>query len=175
MVLALSDVLQDPAHACRVLEDELFGVAVDRVLVPRRYGGVVLDLSFTPLPELAIEGYGSEQCRVSVRPGGDIYAFPLGAPRTWRHRNPSPLGSRFGYLAGDLCLWYPQDSRSLRWEWGDGLEQYVTRAYRHLFYEEYARRTGEWPIEDAPHAEPNTGAHPVRSAFMRKEERRWAS
>ena len=174
MVLALSDVLGDPARVARVLRDELFGVTVDRVLQPR-YGGVVLDMAFTPLPELAAAGYGDERGRVSVRPNGDIYAFPLGTPRSWRHRNPSPLGPGFGHLAGELCLWYPEDPRSLRWEWDDGFEQYVTRVYRHLFYEEYYRREGHWPVEEAPHGAPDSGAHPIRSAFMRREERRWAS
>lgn len=174
MTLSLSDVLEDPARARRVLQDEFFGVGVDRVLEPR-YGGVVLDMSFTPLPELAIAGYESERGRVSIRPDGRIYSFPLGPERTWHHRYPSPLGDRFGHLAGELCLWYPKDPRSLRWEWDDGLEQYVTRVLRHLFYEEYYRREADWPVEDAPHDDPVTGAHPICSAFMRKEERRWAS
>jgi hypothetical protein len=174
VTFALSDVLEDPARARRVLQDELFGVAVDRVLVPR-CGGMVLDLFFTPLPELAVAGYAGERARISLRPDGRIYSFPLGPERTWRHRYPSPLGEQFGHLAGQLCLWYPKDPRWLRWEWGDGLEHYVTRVYRHLFYEEYHRREGHWPVEDAPHDDPVTGAHPICSAFMREEVRRWAS
>lgn len=174
MVLGLSDVLEDPDRVRRVLQEELFGVIVDRVLA-FGYGGVVLDMSFAPLPELAVAGYEDERGRVSIRPNAEIYAFPLGTDRTWRHRNPSPLGPQFGHVAGDLCLWYPKDPRSLRWEWEDGLEQYVTRVYRHLFYEEYYRRECRWPVEDAPHADPVDGVHPIRSPFMRKEERRWAS
>lgn len=174
MILSLNDVLENPARACQVLQDELFGVVVDRALEPRS-GGVVVDMSFTPLPELAATGYNRERSRVSIRPDGAIYAFPLGPHRTWYHRYPSPLGEQFGHLAGELCLWYPKDPRWLRWEWDDGLEQYVTRVYRHLFYEEYFRREGQWPVEDAPHDDPVTGTHPVRSAFMRKEEGRWAS
>lgn len=174
MTLALSDVLDDPARVRRVLQDEVFGVTVDDLREPR-YGGLVIDLTFAPLPELGVAGYGVERGRVSVRPDGAIYAFPLGSDRTWHHRNPSPLGPRFGKLAGDLCLWYPKDPRALRWEWDDGLEQYVTRVHRHLLFEEYYRREGQWPVEDAPHAEPVNGAHPIRSAFMREEERRWAS
>ncbi len=174
MILALSEILEDPVHARRVLLDELFGVAVDRLLEPR-CGGLVLDLSFTPLPELAVAGYDGERGRVSIRPNGAIYAFPLGPERTWHHRYLFPLGERFGHLAGQLCLWYPKDPRSLRWEWDDGLEQYVTRVYRHLFYEEYYRREGHWPVEDAPHDDPDTGAHPICSALMRREESRWAS
>lgn len=174
MALALSDALEDPARTGRVLQDELFGVTVDKIREPR-YGGVVIDMTFAPLPELAVAGYGIERGRVSIRPSGDIYAFPLGPDRTWHHRNPSPLGRSFEKLAGDLCLWYPKDPRALRWEWGDGLEQYVTRVHRHLIFEEYYRREGQWPVEDAPHAEPVNGAHPIRGAFMRKQERRWVS
>lgn len=173
MALALSDVLADPARVGRVLQHELFGLTVDQIREPR-YGGVVFDITFAPLPELAEAGYGIERGRVSVRPDGNSYAFPLGPDRTWHHRNPSPLGPRFGTLAGDLCLWYPKDPRALRWEWDDGLEQYVTRVHRHLIFEEYYRREGQWPVEDAPHAEPVNGAHPIRSPFMRKEVRRWA-
>ncbi|MGW5016048.1 hypothetical protein ACWEOR_28850 [Micromonospora chalcea] len=174
MTLSLSDVLGDPAHTRQVLQDELFGVVVNRVLEPR-CGGVILDMSLTPLPELAFAGYESEGGRVSIRPDGRIYSFPLGPERTWHHRYPSPLGKQFGHVAGQLCLWYPKDPRSLRWEWDDGLEQYVTRVYRHLFYEEYYRRERHWPVEDAPHDDPVTGAHPICSAFMRKKERRWAA
>lgn len=173
-MLSLVDVLDDPTRASRVIQDQLFGVAVDRVLEPRQ-GGVVLDMSFTPLPELAVAGYEAERGRVSIRPDGALHSFPLGPKRTWYHRDPSPFGGEFGHLAGKLCLWYPKDPRSLRWEWGDGLEQYVTRVYRHLFYEEFYRREGHWPVEDAPHGDPATGAHPIRSAFMGSQEHRWAS
>lgn len=172
MMLALKDVLDEPARARRVIQNELFGIAVDRVLEARR-GGVALDMTCTPLPELA--GYQDERARVAIWPDGAIYSFPLGPARTWHHRYPSPLGAEFGYLAGQLCLWYPKDPRYLRWEWDDGLEQYVTRVYRHLFYEEYCRRESHWPVEDAPHDDPVTGAHPISSAFMRNEEGRWAS
>jgi hypothetical protein len=174
MTLSLSDVLEDPAHAGRVLQDEVFGVTIDQLRVPR-YGGTVIDMTFVPFPELATAGYGTERGRVSIRTNGDIHAFPLGPNRTWRHRNPSPLGAEFGELAGDLCLWYLHDPRSLRWEWDDGLEQYVTRVHRHLLFEEYYRREGQWPVEEAPHGDPDNGPHPVRSAFMRNEVRRWAS
>ncbi|WP_162605640.1 hypothetical protein [Jiangella ureilytica] len=167
-------MLEDPTRTRRVLQHELYGIAVDRVLEPRS-GGVVLDMTCVPLPELAVARYNSERARVSIRPDGAIYSFPLGPDRTWHHRYPSPLGKQFGHLGGELCLWYPKDPRWLRWEWDDGVEQYVTRVYRHVFYEEYYRREGHWPVEDAPHDDPVAGEHPIRSAFMCKEEHRWAS
>lgn len=91
-----------PKGALRVLRD-LFGVAVDRVLEPR-YGGAVLDMSFTPLPELAAAGYEGERARVNIRPDGRIYSLPLGPDRTWHHRYPSPLGVQLGmWPASSAC------------------------------------------------------------------------
>ena len=51
----------------------------------------------------------------------------------------------------------PLDHRALRWEWNDGLEQYVLRLQRHLFFEEFNRREGHWPVEDAPHGHTGHG------------------
>jgi hypothetical protein len=174
VTLLFHDVMEDPDHARRVLQDDLYGVNIDRHLVPRT-GGLVLDITFAALPELASAGYPDERARISIWPNTDIYAYPLGSERTWHHRYPSPLGPRFGYLAGQLCLWYPRDPRHLRWEWPDGLEQYVTRVHRHLHFEEYFRREDHWPVEDAPHDEPIDGAHPIATEFMRQQEHRWAS
>lgn len=173
MGIALTDLLQDPAAVCTTLETELFGVTVDTHRVTWE-GGVVFDLTFAPPPEFATEGYGPERSRISVRRDGTLLTFPLCPRRRWKHRNPSPLGPDFGKLAGDLCLWYPSDPRALRWEWTDGFEQYVTRVHRHLFFEEFWRRTGEWPVEDAPHGEPAHGAHPIRTRRMRDAVKEWS-
>lgn len=170
MVISLRDVLEDPARCCRVLQDDLFGVTVQALRTPNA-GGVVVDLNLTPPPEFAATGYNEERARVSVRPDGGVFAFPLGPERTWEHRYPSPLGAGFGHLAGQLCLYYPRDPRHLRWEWGDGLEQYVGLVHRHLVFEEFNRREGRWPVEDAPHGEPTDGTHPIRSAAFRQKLR----
>jgi len=174
VALTLTQLLEDPTAARRVLQDQLFGVVVDRMLEPRQ-GGLVLDLTLHPLPELDADGYRPERCRISVRPDGAVHAFPLGPARTWLHRNPSPLGPAFGYIAAELCLWYPGDPRSLRWEWPDGFQQYVTRVHRHVFFEEYNRRSGHWPTEDAPHGDAGASPHPIRTLTMNREARRWAS
>jgi len=174
-MLAFKDVLEDPARMRRVLQNELFGITIDHLLEAQR-GGIALDMTCTPLPELEVAGFQHERARIAIWPSGAIYSYPLGSARTWHHRYPSPLGSEFGPLAGEVWLWYPKDPRYLGWGGEGGLEQYVARVYRHLFYEEYYRREGQWPVEDAPHDDPVTGgAHPICSAFMRKEERRWAS
>lgn len=175
MVTSLTYVLENPGVVSRVLEDALFGVLADRVLVTRD-GGAVVDFTFSPLPELKASGYLNERARISIRPDGSIYAFPLGPERPWKHRQPSPLaGLAMGHFAAELCLYYPGDPIGLKWTWAHGLEQYVTRVHRHLFYEEFYRREGYWPIEDAPHHEPSAVVHPVRTAFMQREARRWVA
>jgi hypothetical protein len=174
MVITLTQLLDDLQGICASLEQQLFGVQVDRTL-QQPLGSVAIDFTFAPLPEFAAHDFGAERGRISVRPHGQLLAFPLGSgERRWKHRNPSPLGPDFDQLAGDLCLWYRQDPRGLRWEWDDGFEQYVTRVHRHLFFEEYWRRTGEWPVEDAPHGDPTAGVHPVRTRQMKKAAKQWA-
>jgi hypothetical protein len=174
MGITLTQLLGDLEGTCALLEGELFGVHVDRSRL-QASGSAVMDFTFDPPPEFAARGFGTERGRITARVDGRLHTFPLGSTgRRWKHRNPSPLGPEFDWLAGDLCLWYPQDPRGLRWEWDDGFEQYVTRVHRHLFFEEYWRRMDEWPVEDAPHGEPPTGAHPVRTRQMREAAKQWA-
>lgn len=174
MGISLTRLLQDVQDTCNQLEDTLFGVGIDRAR-RHRTGSAVLDMTFRPPPEFAAEGYRAERGRICAHTDSRINAFPLGSrTRTWHHRNPSPFGVGYGTLGGDLCLWYPRDPRGLRWEWEDGLEEYVTRVHRHFFFEEYYRREGEWPVEDAPHGEPATGAHPILSPHMQRAAKQWA-
>jgi hypothetical protein len=169
--LELADVLQRPDRVAELVRSNMYGTYVNRWA--RCHGGVIFDLTFRALPNLT--DFPDERARVSVRPDGEVYAFPLGpSPRRWQHRQPSPLGPGFGHLAADLCLFYPGDPRSLRWEWPDGLIAYIVRVQRHLFFEEHWRRTGNWPVEDAPHGEPAVDVHPIETKFMRREEQRWA-
>ena len=74
----------------------------------------------------------------------------------WAESDPARLGQ--------LCLWFPDDPPELKWDWSDGLVAYITVVHRHLQAEEFWRRTGRWPAEDAPHGE---GVHPIRSQEMR--------
>lgn len=169
--LTREDLLTHPVErSAGVIERLLYGVAVDRARRP--HNGLVFDLTFQPLQGL--EAFAPERARISVSPQAEVFAFPLGTrPRRWNHRNPSPLGYEFGDLAAELCLFYPGDPRALRWEWEDGFVAYVSRVQRHLFYEEYWRQTGSWPVEDAPHGAPKGEVHPIVTSFMRREEQRW--
>lgn len=169
MAIPLRDVVEDPGMAAQVLENALRGTRVTRIT--RTNGVVILNLEFEPLPELP--DYPTERARIRVYLDGAIEALPRGPRRPWKHRNPSPYGKAYTDLGGSLCLYYPHDPDPLRWSWAEGLEGYVVRVRRHLIYEEAWRRTGEWPVEDAPHGEPAHGVRHIRSDFMRQEVRRW--
>jgi hypothetical protein len=124
---------------------------------------------------MAAEGYPTETISLCIWGDGTVYAIPHRAgDRTWMHRNNDT--ARHPELAlvrgewGSLCLWYPHDPRSLRWEWVDGLDQYVTIVHRHLQAEEYGRRHDRWPAEDAPHG---FGPHPLRTEAMLDAAERW--
>jgi hypothetical protein len=181
MVTSLNNALDHPAETVALLTELHPGVLVDRSWAPG-IGGYVLDLTFAPPPELSLAGFGRERARISIHEEGDPLTYPLGPPRKWKHRWPSPFGEAFEHCCGQLCLWVPEDPRPLRWVWEDGLEDYVDRVHRHLFLEEHWRRTGRWPTEDAPHGAPHAnserdrsarGTHPIRSKSLRRAVTNW--
>jgi hypothetical protein len=111
---------------------------------------MVFWLTLEPWAAMVERGYPTERVSITVWSGGRITAVPIAAgDRTWEHRY-SYIFGRVDAL-GELCLWFPDDPRSLRWTWEDGLAAYVTIVHRHLQAEEYFRRTGIWPGEAAPH------------------------
>lgn len=134
----------------------------------------VIWITLEPWAPMAAEGYPTERVSICVWDDDTVSAIPHQAQgHTWVHRNPDSLpvsshGPRGEW--GTLCLWYPGDPRGLRWEWPDGLDQYVTMVHRHLQAEEYARRHGAWPAEDAPHG---SGPHPILSPAVREAVDRW--
>lgn len=124
------------------------------------------------LPELL--DYPAEQVRITVRPNGKVLAVPAGGDaREWLHRYPRSSISAllalprsatmpWEFIVGALCLEYPNDPDHLRWQWSDGIDAYLRVVQRHLWYEEYWRRHGSWPVEDAPHGErPDGYPHPI--------------
>ena len=131
-----------------------------------------------PAPEY-LPGYPAEHLRVNVDNTGEIWAVPVGGDeRAWCHRYPymslaeilsrSPAKLTWIGITGPLCLEYPFDPPHLRWHWSDGLVPYLRMVQRHLWSEEYWRRHGAWPIEDAPHGDrPDGAAHPILSKQLR--------
>ena len=169
------DVLADPKRAAALIS-AIPGVTVVRTLAHR--AGVEFVVECTPPRELEVVGYPTERARLVIPRAGDPEAYPVGnARRLWFHRNGGPGGSgQPGRATGSLCLFYNRDDRSLRWEWEDGLSDYIVRIYRHLFLEEHWRREGFWPYEDAPHAPLPLGSrHPVRSPEMKEVRDGWTT
>jgi hypothetical protein len=163
-VIDLAAVFADPKQVAARLAGgtELYGLrsAYVGLVTPHL---VVLQLELAPWAALADEGYPIERVAVFIWVDGRIAAVPHAArARTWLHRQPTPLG--------ELCLWALNDPPGLQWQWSDGLAAYISIVHRHLQAEEYWRRTGSWPAEDAPH-----GSLPqsVRTPAMRAAADRW--
>lgn len=120
-------------------------------------GKVTLHIEFLPWQAMAAVGYPVERTGIIATDNRVVLAFPHDAKgRTWQHLNPDD----------SLCLWYESDPAALRWTWTDGFEPYLAIVSRHLQAEEYYRREGSWPWEDAPHGR-SSSPHPILSALMR--------
>ena len=168
MAYPLTDVLADPQRAARDLEHDgiVYGVraACGRTT---EHGAAVLEMTLEPQPGLRAEGYLPERIRIVVLRDERAFTYVLsGRGRNFKHRNPAPSRS--------LCLFYDEDVPDLRWRPEDGLGEFVTIVRRHLVFEEFWRRTGRWPCEDAPHGPAIGGVHPIITAETRAIARRWA-
>lgn len=167
-VVTLKAVLHDPVAAGADLAARCPGVTVLSAVTCAlgRRPVAVLGIRLEPPQQVAAVGYPSETVHLVV--DSDVRIYPSRdsavAVRTWSHRNPG----------GDLCLYYRQDDPALTWQPQDGLEQLVGIAQRHLAFEEFARREGRWPVEDAPHGEPARGTHPIRDPATRRARTAWA-
>ena len=154
-ITSWTEVLADPCGTAEhLLNARIYGLANIDVRLAER-DCVILRLTLEPWADPATLGYPTEQVSIMVKRGGMIAAVPLADDRRWLHRYPPPLA--------ELCLWYPGDPRSLRWEWEDGLVAYITIVHRHLQAEECWRRHDVWPAEDAPHG---PGRHPIRTPAL---------
>jgi len=139
----------------------------------------ILDVRFDAPPDEHLPGYPPEHVRVTVTSGADIVTVPVAERlRCWHHRYPDhairkglqPGNAPIAWenLLGGLCLWYPLDPPHLRWSWEKGIDMYLHIVRRHLWSEEYYRRHGTWPVEDAPHGErPDGKSHPVLTSTLR--------
>lgn len=167
MAIKLSEVLAEPARAAEDLEHggNMFGVRAARGR-STRCGGAILELTLDPFPAFAAEDYPAEVIRISILRDERVFAYVLsGTERSFKHRNGAPHRS--------LCLQYDADDDALKWLPRDGLEALVTLVHRHLIFEEYNRRHGHWPCEDAPHGSADGDSHPIVTADMRKLRRQW--
>jgi hypothetical protein len=125
---------------------------------------VVLEAIFAPTLELEANDFPIERARIAQLSDTRHplpYVLPVGPSRAWHHRYPfEPAAGAFG----QLCMWYPADPPYLTWTWTKGLVDLVEIARRHLWFEEHFRRTGTWPVEDAPHGQRTDGSpHPIRT------------
>lgn len=153
----------DTTVAALLSERPVFGVMRAEVCL-HDADGVVIELELAPWAPAAQQDFPTERVRILATGSRRACVVPQDAHgRQWKHRMPGDLG--------ELCLWYPMDDEALIWKWEDGLVDLITIAHRHLHYEEYWRRTGRWPVEDAPHG---VGDHPVLSPEMREAANRWA-
>lgn len=164
VTIGLAEVLGEPDRSATILRRSVFGLTEAQV-AHADSGCVVLWLTLEPWRPLAAEGYPTEQVSIGIWDNGRMVAVPHRADRrSWLHRQPT--------LLGELCLWYRRDPRPLRWEWADGIVRYVTIVHRHLQAEEFWRRNGYWPSEDAPHGD-GPAPHPIRTVAMQRAAQRW--
>lgn len=166
----MTEVFAAPEKAAAQIfaEPGLPFISSARVLrkMPRRR--VKFKVRFEPWEAMAAEGYPSEIVRLEITSTGDVEAYPVAAqPRVWRHRYPSD--GRHG--PGRLCLFFPGDPAQITWSPETGsFEEILGIISRHLQAEEFFRRNGRWPWEEAPHGpEAKTGP---RSPLMRQLARR---
>lgn len=159
-------LLRAPLAVCADAEKVLFGA---ELLVVRHDSGlVVVEATFRPTLELVANGFTSERVRIAQLSDTRHpvpYSFPVGPARRWHHRyGVSPEHGNFG----QLCMWYPEDPAELQWSWALGFARFVALTQKHLWYEEYFRRTGEWLAEDAPHGRRHDGnPHPILDPALR--------
>ncbi len=177
---SLADVRGDP-HGCvrwLTLSRVVHGVEVTVV----RHNDMlsIFDVRLDQPPREHLPGYPAEHVRVTVLASGRAFAVPInGDNRAWLHRYsrhsisellflPSGVRIPWEHLLGSLCLECPDDPDHLRWQWRDGIDAYLRIVQRHLWYEEYWRREGSWPVEDAPHGHRLDGhPHPIITPALR--------
>jgi hypothetical protein len=175
----LARLRRHPHRMVAQLGRDLAGEGIAVTLAHHSRTLTVLHVAFDPPPAQQLPGYPAEQARINIRPDDQIGAVPIGdRDRRWYHRFPHlnlhqlishpTVQLTWTKLTGPLCLEYPLDPPHLRWQWCDGLDVYIRIVQRHLWSEEYWRRHGHWPVEDAPHDTPADGtAYPILTPHLR--------
>jgi hypothetical protein len=158
--VGLDDLRRDPRKVAAVIAENMEITAIN--VIQHDDALTILETVFQPTLELEANGYPVEVARIVQYADprhSEPYVHPIGPERTWEHRyGLSPEHHNFQ----QLCLWYPGDADHFVWTWDRGLIDLVGIARRHLWYEEHFRRTGRWPVEDAPHGHRSDGQrHPI--------------
>jgi hypothetical protein len=165
----------NPRGCCRRLKKSGAVSYFEAEVMTHTAGITILEVEFVAPKELP--SYPVERVRISVLSDASIAAVPIDCrDRRWYHRFPRwsttqivNHGGRslpWPSVVGGLCLWYPRDPRAWRWTWDDGFDTYLLLVQRHLWAEEYFRRHGCWPVNDAPHGERSDGyPHPLPLAL----------
>lgn len=157
----------DPEGTAALLTSRVPGVTVEASIrcEQGREPVTAFLVRIEPPVQFAEHGYPTEFASVVVT--SEVQVFPIRDSarrgRRFKHRNPG----------GDLCLFYAKDVPALVWLPEDGLEPLLAIAQRHFAAEEYWRRSGEWPMVDAPHGEPMTGTHPLSDRRLKRDVRNW--
>lgn len=170
MALSLSEVLADPdGAACQLHAVNRLWQGTVLIAAP---SSVILRLVLRPTPPFDRNGYPVECVWLALHADGLIAAVlpDGGAGRRWKHVYPGTFSMWPPHRRdrGTLCLYYPHDPEALRVTWADGLAGIVLVVHRHLLFEEWWRRTDQWPVEDAPHGHAQHRRHRITDRRTRQ-------
>lgn len=144
----MTQVLDDPSLAARqIAADTALPFVFAARVAYRSRTRLEIRVQFEPWPAMAAKDYPTEKVRLRINTaGGNVTVLPMpGDRRDWEHKNPREAG-------GGLCLYFPEDPEALVWSpERNTFEDLLGIISRHLQAEEYRRRNGHWPWEDAPH------------------------
>jgi hypothetical protein len=160
---SMDGFLADPAAVARLLnKGALWGISRAGAVALWEGRAAAITMRLEPPVDAAAEGYPTEDVRIVAFANREVFAYPKGPRRPWRHRNQDDQGA--------LCLQHPRDDSALLWQWADGLAPLITRVRFHLLYEESFRRTGLWPDRSchmgAP-PRPSSASSPTRCCGRR--------
>jgi hypothetical protein len=145
MATTMNQVLADPrAVAKQIVEDPALPYVSSARVVKSSRRGVKINVRLEPWEAMGAAGYPRERIRLEIDASGRVRVYPISsAARKWEHRHPN---------GGPLCLFYPGDPEPIVWSPETGsLEELLGIISRHVQAEEFYRREGRWPWEDAPH------------------------
>lgn len=147
MAISMTQVLENPSLVARqIAADPALPFISSARVAYRSRTRLEMRVQFEPWAAMAAKNYPTEKVRLGITADGDVTVFAMpGDRRDWEHKNPQEAG-------GGLCLYFPEDPEALVWApERNTFEELLGIISRHLQAEEYRRRNGRWPWEDAPH------------------------